>query len=177
MHQFKGTALRAGSSSLVTKCVCPRCKFVHFRECSQLPWLSGSRGRMLPFPLLPGVTSAVPGCWAGGAEPSGLLQTLKSKALASQPTGAGSSPSSRTAPGHSPGGPEKEEKPHSHSASLLLPPVILTRASAESKFTPVHAWRLLPITHSLAFHFKITARFSPRFVLVQRLPQGSSYSN
>lgn len=111
MHQFKGTALWAGSSSLVTKCVCPQCKFMHFRECSQLSWLSGSRGRMLLFPLLPGVTSAVPGCWAGGSEPSGLLQTLKSKALASQPTGAGSSPNLRTAPRHSPGGPEKEEKP------------------------------------------------------------------
>lgn len=116
MHQFKGTvlpALRAGSSSLATNMSVQNVNLHLFQKCaySQASWLSGSTGRILPFPLLPGKArwqiccTWVPGRW--GLSPSDLLQTLKSSTLASHSLGGGSSADSRRAPGHSMSGPRE----------------------------------------------------------------------
>lgn len=104
----------------------------------------------------------VPGRW--GLSPCDLLQTLKSNTAASQSRGAGSSPASRRAPGHSLSGPREAPGPPDPPTLLPRSWFVLARASAKSKFTPVRAGnpRLFPITYSLAFHFKITILFSPQ---------------
>lgn len=106
-----------------------------------------------------------------GAEPLWPAADSEIHTLAFPTIGAGNSPDSRRAPGHSMHGPrEGREATGPPGPSTLLPwllvlaQAVLASTSAKAKFPPVHAGnqRLFPITYSLAFHFKITGFFFPQ---------------
>lgn len=143
-------------------------------QCRNVPgswpfWLAGSKGGMLPSPLLPGKAHLCTWGQAGeGLGPPDLWQIPKPIPLASQTTGAGNTPDPRTAPG------PPSLLPCSWLVSSLQELLVNQNPHQDMQVTgdfsqSLSAWPSI---------LRLRLFFSPaKFIFVQRLPQGSSFSN